>query len=60
MECLFLLLKYLPKKMDFQPLTQCDIQGIMDKLNNRHKKCLGFKTPNYVFFGIKPPVALAS
>ena len=30
----------------------------MDKLNNRPRKCLGFKTPNQVFFGIKPPVAL--
>lgn len=55
-----LIRQYLPKKTDFQPLTQQDIQNIMDKLNNRPRKCLGFKTPNQVFFGIKPPVALAS
>ena len=30
------------------------------RLNNRPRKCLGYKTPNQVFFGIKPPVALAS
>jgi hypothetical protein len=28
------------------------------KLNNRPRKYLGFKTPNEVFFGIKPKVAL--
>jgi len=55
-----LIRQYLPKKMDFQPLVQADIQGIMKKLNNRPRKCLGFKTPNQVFFGINPPVALAS
>jgi IS30 family transposase len=55
-----LIRQYLPKRMDFQPLIQCDIQGIMDKLNNRPRKCLGFKTPNQVFFGINPTVALAS
>jgi hypothetical protein len=29
-------------------------------LNNRPRKCLGIKTPNQVFFGIDPPVALAT
>ena len=33
---------------------------IMDRLNNRPRKCLGFKTPNQLFSGINPPVALAS
>jgi IS30 family transposase len=32
----------------------------MDRLNNRPRKCLGFKTPNQLFLGIKPPVALTS
>ncbi len=32
----------------------------MDKLKNRPRKYLGIKTPNEVFFGINPPVALAS
>jgi IS30 family transposase len=31
----------------------------MDKLNNRPRKCLDFKTPNQVLFGINPPIALA-
>lgn len=55
-----LIRQYSPKKMDFQLLIPCDIQGIMDKLNNRLKKCLGFKTPKQVFFEIKQPVALTS
>lgn len=55
-----LIRQYLPKGKSFDSLTQEDIQHIMDKLNNRPRKCLGFKTPNQVFFGINPPVALAS
>ena len=55
-----LIRQYLPKGTDFQTLTHEEVQDIMDKLNNRPRKCLGFKTPNQVFFGIKPPVALAS
>ena len=36
-----------------------DVSMVMNKLNNRPRKCLGFKTPNQVFFSIKPSVALA-
>jgi IS30 family transposase len=31
-----------------------------NKLNNRPRKYLGFKTPNEVFFGIKPTVAFVT
>ena len=55
-----LIRQYLPKGKSFDSLTQDDIQRIMDKLNNRPRKCLGYRTPNQVFFGINPPVALAS
>jgi IS30 family transposase len=55
-----LIRQYLPKGTSFDALTDKDIQRIMDKLNNRPRKCLGIKTPNQVFFGINPPVALAS
>jgi IS30 family transposase len=55
-----LIRQYLPKGMSFDSLTQADIQRIMIKLNNRPRKCLGYKTPNQVMFGIEPPVALAS
>ena len=55
-----LIRQYFSKGCDFTALTQRDIQRAMDKLNNRPRKCPGMKTPNQVFFGINPPVALAS
>jgi len=55
-----LIRQYFPKKHDFTTITKKQIENVMDKLNNRPRKCLGFKTPNEVFFGIKPTVALAT
>lgn len=55
-----LIRQYFPKKHDFTTITQAQIERVMDKLNNRPRKCLGIKTPNQVFFGIKPNVALAT
>ena len=39
-----------------QQLTDKQVLEIMDKLNNRPRKCLGYKTPNQVFFGINHPL----
>ena len=55
-----LIRQYFPKKHDFTTITQKQVDNVMSKLNNRPRKCLGFKTPNEVFFGIKPTVALAT
>ena len=55
-----LIRQFFPKKKDLVDVTDAQIQEVMDKLNNRPRKCLGFKTPNQIFFGINPPVALAS
>ena len=55
-----LIRQYFPKNRDFTTITQKQINQVMDKLNNRPRKCLGIKTPNQVLLGIKPPVALAS
>jgi len=55
-----LIRQYLPKGTDFTTVTRRNLRVIMDKLNNRPRKCLGMKTPNQVFFGIKSTVALAS
>jgi len=55
-----LIRQYLPKGTDFRTLTLEKLRSIMDRLNNRPRKCLGFKTPNQLFSGIKPPVALTS
>lgn len=48
-----LIRQYAPKGSCFDSLTEEDVKRIMDKLNNRPRKCLGFKTPNEVMFGIK-------
>lgn len=55
-----LLRQYFPKGKDLTEVSDEEIQVVVDKLNNRPRKCLGFKTPNQLFFGINPPVALAS
>lgn len=55
-----LIRQYAPKGADFNLLTDADIQHIMDRLNNRPRKCMNYKTPNESFFGIKAKVALTS
>lgn len=55
-----LIRQYFPKSYDFTKITDGAIQCVMDRLNNRPRKTLGFKTPNQIFFGINPPVALAT
>lgn len=55
-----LIRQYAPKGSSFDDMTSESIQNIMDKLNNRPRKCLDFKTPKQVLFGINPPIALAS
>jgi transposase, IS30 family len=44
-----LIRQYLPKKRDLSTVTQAELDMIMDRLNNRPRKRLGFKTPNQVF-----------
>lgn len=44
-----LIRQYLPKKRDLSTVTQEEVDLIMDRLNNRPRKRLGFKTPNQVF-----------
>jgi len=55
-----LIRQYFPKNTDFRTLTPEDIKMVMDKLNNRPRKSLDFKTPNQVFFNDNHFVALAS
>jgi len=43
-----LLRQYFPKGFDFSTVTLADIKRVEDLLNNRPRKCLGFKTPNEV------------
>ncbi len=46
-----LLRRYFPKGTDFSKLTKEEVNKAVWSLNNRPKKCLGFKTPLEVFRG---------
>lgn len=45
-----LIRQYVPKCSDIRTLTAKQIKDIMDRLNNRPRKSLGFLTPNEVFY----------
>jgi len=44
-----LIRQYLPKKTDLRDVTNDQLRFIMDRLNHRPRKTLGFKTPYEVF-----------
>jgi IS30 family transposase len=44
-----LIRQYLPKKIPFDTLTQKQLDKIVDKINNRPRKVLGYLTPYEVF-----------
>ena len=48
-----LIRQYIPKGTSFKNITAKDIKRIENKLNNRPRKSLNWKTPNEVFFGLK-------
>lgn len=43
-----LLRQYFPRSMDFSSITKAQVQHAEDRLNNRPRKCLGYRTPNQV------------
>lgn len=51
--------QYFPKKSDFSKISDAEIARVMERLNNRPRKTLGYRTPNQVFFKHQP-VALRS
>ncbi len=44
-----LIRRYLPKKTDLTKVTQKELDAIIQELNNRPRKCLGFRTPLEAF-----------
>lgn len=46
-----LIREYLPKGVDFRKITNNEVQRVVERLNNRPRKCLGFRTPREVFYG---------
>ncbi len=51
--------QYFPKKSDFSKIIDRQIEKVVERLNNRPRKTLGYKTPNEVFFKL-PLVALTT
>lgn len=51
-----LIRQYLPKNRSLVDLTQKELDRIVRRLNNRPRKCLGYRTPREAFFGL--PLAL--
>ena len=54
-----LIRQYLPKKSEFTTLEHQEVRFIENRLNNRSRKVLGFRTPREVFFKIKRPAKIA-
>lgn len=45
-----LLREYFPKGYDFNTITDEQLQAVVDQLNHRPRKCLGYRTPAEVYF----------
>jgi IS30 family transposase len=44
-----LIRRYLPKKTDFNKVTQKELDDIIQEINNRPRKCLGYYSPREMF-----------
>ena len=55
-----LLRQYFPKGIDFRRVSQTEVDEAVEKINNRPRKRLGWKSPNQVLYGINPRVALGT
>jgi len=41
--------RYVPKRTDLADLTQIELDAIIEEINNRPRKCLGYETPAEAF-----------
>jgi IS30 family transposase len=55
-----LIRQYFPKRTDFAKVTDTQVREVQDKLNNRPRKCLGWRTPNEILSDQAAIVALPS
>ena len=56
-----LLRQYFPKKTNFLKVGQHEVNDAVYLLNHRPRKCLGYRTPHEIFFGLKmQPITLPS
>jgi IS30 family transposase len=44
-----ILRRYIPKKTDLSTVTQLELNSIVEEINNRPRKCLGYETPTEAF-----------
>ena len=54
-----LIRQYFPKSRRFDTITQAELEQVVAQLNNRPRHCLGWRTPNEVFFGADARVVKA-
>lgn len=47
-----LLRQYFPKKTDLRSVNVADMNLVLEKINNRPRKSLGYATPKEIFFGL--------
>lgn len=47
-----LLRQYLPKKSDFDQICDHELKRVVEEINDRPRKTLGYKTPNEVFLAL--------
>lgn len=50
-----LIRQYFPKGTDFRDISHFQVRHAEDRLNDRPRACLGFRTPKEVFFEKTPP-----
>lgn len=50
-----LIRQYFPKGTDFRDISHDKVRDVQNRLNNRPRACLGFRTPTEVFFEKNPP-----
>ena len=55
-----LIRQHFPKKRNFATITETEFEFVMERLNNRSRICLGFKSQSQVFSNRSSVVALRS
>lgn len=56
-----LLRQFFPKKTNFLKVSQHEVDDALYLLNHRPRKCLGYRTPHEVFYGLRTqPITLPS
>ncbi len=54
-----LIRQFFPKRRDLTTVTDAEVQEVMNNLNHRPRKSLGFRTPHEVFFNTRTSLTVA-